>query len=198
MRTVVVTGSASGIGAATRKRLESGGARVIGVDLKGAEVEADLASAQGRRTAIERIGALCGERLDGLVTCAGLAGLPSRPGRVLTSLNFFGTIELLEALRPRLARGTQPAAVAISSNSTTTSPLVPRELSDLLLAGDAEGAAALADRLERLSVDESLLHTGSRRSREIAGQDLDYERNMQAIEAVLQQAAGREERRRAA
>ena len=151
MRTTVITGSASGIGAATRARLAARGERVIGVDLRDAEVEADLASAEGRSKAIERIGVLCGERLDGLVTCAGLAGLPGRPGHVLTALNYFGTIELLEALRPLLARGTQPAAVAISSNSTTTSPLVPRELSDRLLAGDAEGAAALADRLGSLA-----------------------------------------------
>lgn len=151
MRTTVVTGSASGIGAATRRRLVASGERVIGVDIRDAEVEADLASAEGRRAALERIGTLCGESLDGLVTCAGLGGLPNRPGHVLTSLNYFGTIELLEALRPWLARGDRPAAVAISSNSTTTSPLVPRELSDRLLAGDAAGAAALADRLGSLA-----------------------------------------------
>jgi|SRR5262245_41231113 len=151
MRTTVVTGSASGIGAATRKRLEARGERVIGVDLRDAEVLADLASADGRREALARVGTLCGEGLDGLVTCAGLAGLPGRPGHVLTALNYFGTVELLEGLRPRLARGTRPAAVAISSNSTTTSPLAPRELSDLLLAGDEKGAAALADRLGSLS-----------------------------------------------
>ncbi len=151
MRTTVVTGSASGIGAATRARLEARGERVIGVDLRNAEVRADLASEEGRREASTRIGALAGESLDGLVTCAGLAGLPNRPGRVLTELNYFGTIELLEALRPLLAQGERPAAVAISSNSTTTSPLVPRDLVELLLAGDRAGAAALADRLGSLA-----------------------------------------------
>ena len=35
-RTVVVTGSASGMGAATRARLEADGQRVIGVDLRDA------------------------------------------------------------------------------------------------------------------------------------------------------------------
>ena len=45
MRTIVVTGSASGIGAAIRRRLEAGGARVVGVDLKDAEVRGDLATA---------------------------------------------------------------------------------------------------------------------------------------------------------
>jgi NAD(P)-dependent dehydrogenase (short-subunit alcohol dehydrogenase family) len=151
LRTIVVTGSASGIGAAARARLEAGGARVLGVDLRDAEVVADLATRSGRAEALERIGKLAGERIEGLVTCAGVAGLPGRPGSLLTALNYFGTVELLEGMRPWLARGAAPAAVAISSNSTTTSPLVPRELSDLLLAGDAEGAAALADRLGSLA-----------------------------------------------
>ena len=150
-RTIVVTGSASGIGAATRAQLEREGARVIGVDVREAEVQADLSKADGRRDAIERIGVLCGETLDGLVTCAGLAGLPNRPGHLLTELNYFGTVELLVGLRPRLARGSGAAAVAISSNSTTTSPSVSRELANLLSARDAPGAAALADQLGSLA-----------------------------------------------
>ena len=48
MRTVAITGSASGIGAATRTRLEAAGAHVIGIDLRDAEVIADLTTAGGR------------------------------------------------------------------------------------------------------------------------------------------------------
>ena len=48
-RTVVVTGSASGMGAATKARLEADGQRVIGVDLRDADVTADLGI--GRRPA---------------------------------------------------------------------------------------------------------------------------------------------------
>ena len=47
-RTVVVTGSASGMGAATKARLEADGQRVIGVDIRDADVFADLGSADGR------------------------------------------------------------------------------------------------------------------------------------------------------
>ena len=151
LRTIVVTGSASGIGAATRARLEAEGARVIGVDLRDAEVVADLATAAGRAESLERIGKLAGERLEGAVTCAGLAGLPGRPGSLLVALNYFGSVELLAGMRPWLAHGEAPAAVAISSNSTTTSPLVPIELVERLLADDAEGAAALGDRLGSLA-----------------------------------------------
>ena len=47
-RTIAVTGSASGMGAATRAVLEADGQRVIGVDLRDAEVVADLSTAEGR------------------------------------------------------------------------------------------------------------------------------------------------------
>ena len=147
MRTIVVTGSASGIGAATRKRLMAQGDRVIGVDVREADVVADLATQAGRRAAIERLEALCGGTLDGIVTCAGLMGLPGRPGRLLAELNYYGTIQILEAARPWLARGSRPAAVAISSNSTTAMPGLRIELTQLLLDGDPTEAIAYADKI---------------------------------------------------
>lgn len=147
MRTIVVTGSASGIGAATRKRLMAAGDRVIGVDLRDADVKADLSTAAGRQDAIAAIEALCGGVLDGMVPCAGLMGLDHRPGRILAELNYYGTVELLAAARPWLARGHQPAVVAISSNSTTTMPGLPVELTRLLLDGPPAEAIALADKV---------------------------------------------------
>ena len=99
---------------------------MIGVDLDGsAEVRADLGAEEGRRTAVAAVAELAGDRLDGLVTCAGVAGAPSRPGSVVASVNYFGTVALLDGLRPLLACGDQPAAVAISSNSTTIQPAIP-------------------------------------------------------------------------
>ena len=99
---------------------------MIGVDLRNADVEVDLGTADGRQEAIARITELSDGALDGLVTCAGLAGLPDRPASLLISVNYFGTVELLAGLRDVLAAGTEPAAVAISSNATTTQPGIPR------------------------------------------------------------------------
>jgi nucleoside-diphosphate-sugar epimerase len=48
MGTIVVTGAAGGIGRATRARLEADGHRVIGVDVRDAEIIADLGTAAGR------------------------------------------------------------------------------------------------------------------------------------------------------
>ena len=142
MSCIAVTGSASGIGAAIRARLARDGRRVIGVDLRDAEVVADLSIADGRAAAIAAVERACDGRLDGLVVCAGV-GPHVADQALIVSLNYFGARVLLDGLRPALARGALPAAVAISSNSSTLSdpdsPLVAA-----CLAGDEPEARRLA------------------------------------------------------
>jgi NAD(P)-dependent dehydrogenase (short-subunit alcohol dehydrogenase family) len=142
MGTVAVTGSASGIGAAIRVRLERDGRRVIGVDLRDAEVQADLATPAGRHSALAAIERATGGVLDGVVACAGVG--PHVADRALiVSLNYFGAQRLLDGLRGALARGTAPAAVAISSNSSTI-PISESPLVDACLDGDEASARQLA------------------------------------------------------
>ena len=143
MGTIVVTGSGSGIGAATTARLRADGHTVIGVDLRGAEIEADLGTPEGRQSAIKAVGEACGGVLDGLVTCAGISGLPGRPASLLASVNYFGTVEIMAGLRPMLAKGENPSAVA---NSTTTAPGYPLGLTEACLAGDEVAARIEADK----------------------------------------------------
>lgn len=145
MGTIVITGSASGIGAATRQRVEQDGHRVIGVDLRDAEITADLADAAARQAALEATLEACGGELDGLVTCAGV-GPPFDPAQMLT-INWFGTEVFLTGLRPALAASDGIAkVVAISSNSTTVSPNTPSAAVEACLALDEPAAhAALAD-----------------------------------------------------
>jgi len=81
-----VTGSASGIGAATSARLRSHGQHVIGVDVRDADVIADLSNADGRAEAIAGVTALT-DSLDALVTCAGLGPIPSRAGSAIVKVN---------------------------------------------------------------------------------------------------------------
>lgn len=149
-RVTVITGSSSGIGAATARLLESAGQRVIGVDVAEADVVVDLGTAAGRASALEQINDRCDGRLDGVVCCAGLSGLTERPGSLLVSVNYFGTVEILTGLQPLLARGDRPAAVAISSNSTTIQPNIPMAVVDALLAGDEAASRELADRVGSL------------------------------------------------
>jgi NAD(P)-dependent dehydrogenase (short-subunit alcohol dehydrogenase family) len=84
-----------------------------------------------------------GGALSGIVTCAGLAGLPGRAGSLLAAVNYFGTVDLLEGLRPLLAHG--GAAVAVSSNSTTVQPAVPADLVEACLRHDEQLSAQIAD-----------------------------------------------------
>ena len=148
MGTIAVTGAGSGIGAATTARLRAEGHTVIGVDLKGAEVTADLGTPDGRAEAIAQITERSGGVLHGFVPCAGISGLPGRPASLLVSVNYFGTVELLDALRPLLVAGAPSAAVAISSNSTTCQPGYSLELVEACLAGDEAAAREVADRGE--------------------------------------------------
>lgn len=142
MGTVVITGSASGIGLATRRSLEQGGHRVVGVDLRDAEVVADLAEAHARADALAAVLDACDGTLDGLVTCAGV-GPPFDPARMLT-INWFGTEVFLTGLRPALAAADGLAkVVAVSSNATVISPNTPDELVDACLAMDESRAHAL-------------------------------------------------------
>jgi NAD(P)-dependent dehydrogenase (short-subunit alcohol dehydrogenase family) len=143
MRVVAVTGSASGIGAAVRRRLEGEGARVIGVDRRDAEVTADLGTPAGRESALEGVRRLANGALDGLVACAGL-GPQVTPTELLVAVNYFGATALLDGLRPLLAAGRAPSAVAISSNSSTITPGVDGPVAAACLAGDEAAACRLA------------------------------------------------------
>jgi NAD(P)-dependent dehydrogenase (short-subunit alcohol dehydrogenase family) len=106
-------------------------------------VTADLASPSERQRAVEEAKGLADGTLAAVVTCAGVAGSPDRLGSLLSSVNYFGTVEVLEGLRPLLSAG--GAAVAISSNSTTVQPDIPLALTKACLDGDEAAAALVAD-----------------------------------------------------
>ncbi len=145
MGVTAITGAASGLGAALRNRLEEMGERVVGVDLQGSDIDADLATQEGRASAVEMLGEASGGSLSGLALCAGIG--PPRDPVLMTSVNYFGAIELLDALTPLLAASAPSAVVAISSNSVT---LVPEksDLVDACLEGHESRARALAEELD--------------------------------------------------
>ncbi|MEY2464594.1 MAG: hypothetical protein QOH64_2732 [Acidimicrobiaceae bacterium] len=141
MSTIVVTGSSGGIGSATVARLQAEGHRVIGVDVRDADVTADLSTPEGRELMVGEVGRACGGVLDGLVAGAGVSGAP---GEVVVSVNYFGAVATLEGLRPYLAKGAGASAVAISSNSTTTQAGYPSDLVLACLEGDEAKTRGLA------------------------------------------------------
>lgn len=138
-RTVAVTGTASGIGAATKEWLEANGDRVIGIDLHDADIEVDLATREGRARAVDGVVDACGGRLDGLIPCAGVTGAG---GPLLVRVNYYGTMALVAGLRPALEAGTNPALVLISSNSTTMIPGLPPDDARVFLDQTEDDAVA--------------------------------------------------------
>lgn len=140
-RTYVVTGAASGIGAAAAALLTGRGNRVIGVDLKNADVEADLSTPDGRRDAALRAIKISGGTVDAVVAAAGIAA----PKALTVAVNFFGVTEFLEALQPALSMSASPRAVVVSSMATLQP--VSDDLVDAMLAGNETKALELGGAL---------------------------------------------------
>jgi NAD(P)-dependent dehydrogenase (short-subunit alcohol dehydrogenase family) len=137
-RRIAVTGAASGIGRALAQQLAASGDTVIGVDLKDADVCADLATAEGRSSAVAAVLDQCGGVLDGLVACAGI----NNPSPALIAVNFFGVTALAEGLRPALAAAPAPRAAVVGSISGTQP--VDAQVVEACLAGDEAAALARA------------------------------------------------------
>jgi len=159
MSTYAMSGAASGIAAATRARIEEAGHRVIGIDLHDTEVVGDLSTPEGRSHAVEATLDLCGGRLDGLVTAAGVG--PPVPGPLVGRVNYFGSLSLLEGLRPALAAAGESQVVQIGSNSTTITPNIPDELVASFLEGDEETAMEIISGVEA-PFDSSVAYAASK------------------------------------
>ena len=104
-KTIIVTGAASGIGAATAALVSSQGAEVISVDINAPEepvgrfMQADLAD----RSSIDRLVAALPSGAHGLANIAGLP--PTRPADAVLKVNLVGLKYLTTQLVPKLSDG---------------------------------------------------------------------------------------------
>lgn len=149
IRTYLVTGSASGIGLATTEYLRDQGHRVITLDLHDADVVADLATPAGRAAAIAGVHAAAGDTLDAVVACAGTAVMTGLTVRV----NYFGTIALLQGVRPLLAAAGAPRVVVVSSVGIAFTAIDAAV--EACLAGDEEAAVTAAEKVPILAYPSS-------------------------------------------
>ncbi|MFI0404516.1 SDR family oxidoreductase [Actinomadura sp. 3N508] len=148
-RTVAVIGSASGIGASLAELLRDQGDRVIGVDLKDAEVCADLGVPEGRAQAVTKVLDLSAGTLDAVVACAGVSAFTD----LTVKVNFFGATALLDGLRPALSRAERPRAAAVGSISGT------HPVDDTVVRACLDGDEPTALEAAARAVEEGAGHT---------------------------------------
>lgn len=104
-KTIVVTGAASGIGAATAALAKLQGAEVISIDINkpaaavGRFIHADLSD----HASIDRLVAELPAAIDGLANIAGLP--PTRPAAAVLKVNLVGLKALTTRLVPKMANG---------------------------------------------------------------------------------------------
>lgn len=151
----VVTGAASGIGAALAQQLVSDGSRVIGIDRnanglpRGVEpLTCDLNDPAAVATAVESIRAICASAGGGPSGLAAVAGVPgTAPAATVITVNLIGLRMLTEGLLPLMVEG--GSVVLLSSMAGYRGPATPDEASALLTLPDAE----LLAHVERSGLD---------------------------------------------
>lgn len=157
-RTYIVTGAASGIGAATTELLRAQGHTVIGVDLAGTEVVGDLSTPEGRIAAAEAAITAADGNIDAVIACAGIAA----PIAKTMAINYFGVTEFLTALLPTLRLADQPRAAVVSSMASLQP--VSADLVDAALNGDEALALEIGDRLAVTPESGFLNYSSSKRA----------------------------------
>ncbi|XBH20650.1 SDR family oxidoreductase [Jonesiaceae bacterium BS-20] len=141
MRTYVITGGASGIGAALVERVRAAGNRAISVDINDADVVADLSTPAGCADMIAKVTELTGGVVDVVVANAGI----SSNAALTMAINYYGAIDTLEGLRPLLLKSQAPRAVITASMASLQSQ--HPEFVDLILDGTREEGMAKAEEL---------------------------------------------------
>ena len=111
----VITGATRGIGAKTASIQKEQGHEVVNIDLKGGDINANLASKEGRAAAIDELHKRYPDGIDAMICNAGVsAANGSIP--LIISLNYFGATEMAIGVRDLLEkRGGN--CVVISSNT---------------------------------------------------------------------------------
>jgi NAD(P)-dependent dehydrogenase (short-subunit alcohol dehydrogenase family) len=148
LRNIVITGSASGIGAACKAQFQTTGDRVVGIDLSDADIAADLSTQSGRDAAIAATLAYTEGKIDGLILSAGLSGM-YHPGDVTLSVNYFGSVELLDALRPAMEGRPNACAIGLVSNSSQFDVDYDDPMVTALLEGNEEKCRQMVLGLDR-------------------------------------------------
>lgn len=141
----VLTGGATGIGAAVKQQLREAGHNVLVIDIQQADIQADLSTSTARDIAIREVYNRFPGGIDGFIPCAGL-GPHVKPHSLVTRVNYFATVAMVQAFKPLLEKR-HGAVVLVSSNSASM-PGLNKDYTSALLAGNEEAACTLIDTLD--------------------------------------------------
>lgn len=141
MARYVMTGGATGIGAAIKQRLLAQGHTLTVLDLRDADICVDLSDRAATAQAIQEI-LSDNTPIAGIITCAGVAShFPDL--KKLLEINYLGTLDIVNGVAPSMTSGAR--IVLVSSNSA---PLCKRpELVDHLLNEDWQAIDASLEQL---------------------------------------------------
>lgn len=135
-----ITGGASGIGAAVKNLLLERKHSVISIDVREADITADLSTESGCQQAIDILKQKAPSGLDGFVPCAGVG--PNISGDILVALNYVGVVRMTEGAMPLLQKK-NGSVVLISSNSVPMK-VDNKDLCAMLLNGEYDKACKYA------------------------------------------------------
>ena len=156
MGVYAITGASSGIGAKTKELLLQKGHEVINIDLKDGDICANLATPEGRQTAVDKLHELHPEGLDGMICNAGVSGACGNLGLII-SLNYFGTVAVAKGVYDLLQKKHGSCVVTVSN--TISQGAGRKDIVDLLNnIGDEKRVLSLVSSMDstNLSVGNSL------------------------------------------
>lgn len=129
MGVYVVTGGSGGIGGKTVEILRSQGHEVVNVDLKDADICANLATKEGRDYVIKTVHEMFPDGIDGLCCNAGVSGACGNL-KLIISLNYFGAVNLAHGLFGLLKK--KGGSCVVTSSNTISQGAARPDLVDML------------------------------------------------------------------
>ena len=129
MGVYIVTGGSGGIGGKTVEILRNQGHEVLNVDLKDADICANLATKEGRDYVIDTVHEMFPDGIDGLCCNAGVSGACGNL-KLIVSLNYYGAVNLAHGLFDLLKKKGGSCVVIVSN--TISQGGVRMDLCDML------------------------------------------------------------------
>lgn len=145
MGIIAITGGTRGIGLKAAECLRAEGHTVITIATSVSDINANLGTAEGRRTVIDELHRLCPDGLDGFICNHGISPSPKYAPSYILSVNYFGAVAVMNGIYG-LLKMRHGCCVATASSAIVSKPRGKYFLDEpLFRCGDEERIGRLAD-----------------------------------------------------